>query len=198
MKLPPDDPLIRPSRRWYWVAAALFVTCVLGGTLWMIIAVANAGRDGKQFVAPGVLELDVINPGYFQIWNETDAVVDGRRYKSGAFLPATIKFSVTEFETGSRLPLTEPAITIREAGGGELRAAVVRFEAPAPGRYVVRALGTFPPRVFSVAPAGGGLLSAFAGGSLLCALGGIAAPLIAFLIFTRRGRARRALYGPDC
>lgn len=198
MKLPPDDPLIRPARRWYWLPAALFVVCVLGGALWIVAAVARAGIGGEKFVAPGALNLTVTKPAYFQVWNETDAVVDGRQYRSDAFLPPQILFRITALNTGLRLPLVEPAFTVREAGGGELRAVVGSFAAPAPGRYEVRILGDFPPRVFSVVPASGGLLSAFAGGSLLCAFGGIAAPLIAFLIFTRRGRARRKLYGADC
>lgn len=197
MKLPPDDPRIRPVRRWFWLPAILFAVCVLGGAIWIVVAVNRAGLGGEKFVAPGAYELIVPKPANYQLWNETDAVVDGQRYRSEAFLPPQIAFRIVALDSGRRLPLTAPLFTVREEGGGELRAVVGTFHAAVPGRYEVRVLGDFPPRVFSVVPSNSGLLTAFVGGGLLCAFGGIVAPLIAFLILTRRGRFRRALYGAD-
>jgi len=198
MKLSPDDPAILPRQRWYLLPVALFAVCVIGGMLWIVLTVARVGQGGLLFVAPGAVEFDVIQPGRYQLWNETDAIVAGTRYTAPVAIPPLIQFRITELRTGRRHPLLVPALTVREAQGGPLRASVGTFDAPAPGRYEVRIAGPFPPRVFNVTRAGRDLMLAFIGGGLLCAVGGIAAPLIAFAILTRRGRARRTLYGPDC
>jgi hypothetical protein len=194
---PPEKLRIQPQHRWYLFPAALFALCVTGGTLWIVLAIAGAGRGGLLFTAPGSAELEIANPGRYQVWNVNDAVIDGRRFTAPAALPPMIMFRIVEQRTGRQIPLVLPALTVREEQGGPLRASVGTFDAPAPGRYEISVSGSFPSRAFSITRAGHDLLLAFVGGGLLCAAGGIAAPLIAFAIFTRRARNRRKLYGPD-
>jgi hypothetical protein len=179
------------------VAAVIFILGVGGGTVWIAAAIALSGRGGTPFLAPGVLELRIEKAGKYQIWNEADAVFQGRRYKAGAFLPADLRFQIANLQTGQEVPLLTPALTLRVEGGAVFRCAVGSFKVPEPGRYAVRAAGLFPPRVFSVQRARADLLIAFSGGGLLCVSGGLAGPVMAFLVFARRGVARRKLYGAD-
>jgi hypothetical protein len=193
----PADPRLKPRRFWYGVAALIFILGVLGGAALLVMTIVAAGPSGPQFLAPSLFYFDAAEAGRYQIWNHTETDFQGRHYSSPYLPPENIQIQVLDPVSGKRLPVT-PSLGLKEKAGPVTRYAIASFVVPARGRVDVLVNGAFGERVFSIQRSRAELLlTAVIGGVLMCAVGGIAAPIMAFVVYVRRGRSRRTLYGPE-
>jgi len=136
-----------PSRIGWYVAAGV---CALAGVAvaiaipWWMIATREAPT---RFLAPGVGAVEIRAPGRYVVWHEHRTVYEGRSFDLPPRLPHGVRLAVSAPD-GVELR-TEPT-SMTERWGSVERAAIVAFDAPAPGRYVVAVRGDAQPFVLAV------------------------------------------------
>jgi len=137
-----------PGEGWYVAAGGAAV----GGLVVAIALIAwmFLGRDdGTQFSAPGRVAVE-LRPGAYLIWNDHRTTLQGTFYDSPQALPAGTAVRVSDAAGATVATRRAASHTFKSAKAD--RIALLAFEVAQPGRYEVAVEGSFPPRVFSVAP----------------------------------------------
>jgi len=184
-----------PGKGWYALAGVIALGAVIavgGVAVWVYLNF----EASTPFLAPGRQTIELKHPGAYFVWNDYQALFEGRRYDALRDFPAGARISVTERATGKAVPL-ESAGNVSSDTGSTKSVAVSQFNAERPGSYDVAVEGRFPPRVFSVGR--NAILTFIAAGFgafALIFLGFGAALAIAGWTFLRREEARRSVAPP--
>lgn len=101
----------------------------------------------QRFLAPGVAGVEIAQPGRHIVWHEYRTMLEGTAFDLPPQLPHGVRLELRAPDGAS--VETEPASVTAKWGSVE-RAAVVAFEATAPGRYTVIARGDAPRFVLAV------------------------------------------------
>jgi hypothetical protein len=184
-----------PGRKWYVVAALIFVVGFAVFGVFLFLRIRELAKGFQQVVVPGTAEIAVDEPGRWTIYHETGGSIDGTYY--GASDLTGLQVVVTS-PTGQPLDLVPPGVNESYTIGGRRGVAIFRFQAPEPGTYRLEA--SFP----SGQGGSAGILTVgkgFTWGIVWTVLGAIAiamasfclALLIAVVTFVKRYRARRRL-----
>jgi hypothetical protein len=185
-----------PGRKWYAVAAAVFV---LGGILCALFLwsrLSELGDELPQMVVPGTIELELGRPGDYTLFHEHQSVVEGRFYSSRDI--SGLELHLVSSSTGEPVELRAPSGNTTYSLGGRSGVSVAAFDIDEPGSYRFSAAypdGSPEPRTVLAIGQGFGrkLAMTILGGVAI----GLSSSLLAVAIgavtfWKRRGAARRA------
>ena len=124
-----------PGRKWYVVAALVFVvgTCAFGAMLFF--GIRGLGKDFARFAAPGAMEFEVSEPGRYTIYRETGSL--GNVYYETADIGG-LHITVTA-PGGTEIALQPPSVNQNYSVPGRRGHSVLEFHAPEAGRYRMEA-----------------------------------------------------------
>jgi len=104
--------------------------------------------DNIIFRAPGSVEISIVEPGRYYLWNNYVSVFEGRSYSLGPELPNGLTFSLTEKDSGSTVPIKSD-LSISSQIGNQKKSSIGYFELTNPGQYILKVSGNTEERVFS-------------------------------------------------
>ena len=187
-----------PGRRWYAVAAGIFVLGMGAFALFLFTKLKDLGSELEQVVVPGEAEL-ALDPGTYTIFHEHQSVVDGRYYSAPEAVPG-LRVRVLSAATGEALPVRPPGATSSYSIGGRSGVAIFAFDVPKPGRYRVVADvsdGDEGPFVLALGKGfGRRLVTTILAAIGIAFLSFVAAMWVAIATFIKRRRAARAALPP--
>lgn len=184
-----------PGRKWYVVAALVFLVGLSVFGVFLFLRIRELTEGFQQVVVPGSAEIAVEEPGRWTIYHETGGSIDGTYYGASDLTGLQI---VVASPSGQPLDLVPPGVNESYTIGGRRGVAIFRFEAPEPGTYRLEA--SYPG-----GQAGNtGVLTVGRGftwsivwtvlGAIAIAMASVClALLIAIVTFVQRYRARRRL-----
>jgi hypothetical protein len=187
-----------PGRRWYVVAALVFVVGLVAFAGFLFFRLRDLDEGFRQVVVPGSSDIVLDEPGTWTIYRETGSSVGGKYY---GYADLTGLEVVVRTPSGETVTLTAPGVNENYTIGGREGVAIFRFEAPAPGVYQLEA------RYPAGREGSEGVLAVgrmFMTNLLITIFGGIGiamtsftlALVIAVVTFVRRYRAKRRLASP--
>jgi hypothetical protein len=182
------------SRAWYGIAVLVFVASA-GCAAWILwSALGGIGDTVVRVVVPGVVTLDLDEPGSYTIFHESRSVIDGVLYTS----ENVNGLRVTLRAEGSGKPVTiaRPTMSSRYSISGHEGVSILSFDIAEPGRYrLSAAYDDAAGRGRTVLAIEHGfvarLLRTIAATIATGLFGLIAAVVIAAITFARRRRLRR-------
>jgi hypothetical protein len=188
-RMGPPPGFEAPSKKWYGLAALLFVVGVLGGTTWIILTLHFVRPEVLEMVVPGTMSYEASEPGRYSLIGRLDEDLGRANWTEDAAVSG-LQIMLTEEQTGVRIPV-QATLGWREKGEvGDTRFSLGSFQMKAPGRVVIRAQGITPIRSLGVQRAQADrLMWALVGGLLLNAMGWLVAPIVVFQVYYRRARA---------
>jgi len=123
-----------PSRFWYLVSVIL----ILGGLALAIgptVSVIMHRSPPVQFVAPGTKEINVVEPGTYTLWNDYEAIFQGRSYSTPSnSLPDGLHVKLRRKDTGANLEMRSSFGTYMRSGSTASR-SIGCFALKQPSRY---------------------------------------------------------------
>jgi hypothetical protein len=186
-----------PSKKWYGVAALMFVVGALGGTTWIILALHFVRPEVLEMDVPGTMIYEASAPGRYSLIGRLDEGLGQATWTAEA-VAAGLRITLTEEKTRAQIPV-QATLGWRDRGAvGETRFSLGSFQMTTPGRVEIRTEGVTPIRSMGVQRAQvDRMMWALIGGLVLNALGWLAAPILVFQIYYRRARAEflEAEYG---
>lgn len=185
-------PAAMPSRKGYWLAAAILVAALVAMGIFLGARLSALGQGLIQVVVPGEAALALAEPGTYTIFHERESVVDGRIYASESIsgLAVTVRTPA-----GAPVALAPVTTSSTYTFGGRTGVAAFNFELATPGSYRLAARyadGRREPRVVLAIGRNfmGGLLITIFGALAITFGGGALAVWIAVRTF-RRNKAMR-------
>lgn len=136
---------VRPGRRWYVIALAIFlIGSLLAGVLAyrFVTGLLNLTDSLTQVVVPGTADLTLEDSGDYTIFYEYQSVVDGRVYITGAAVPG-LDVSLVSKENGSPVTLSSPGTSTTYTVGDRAGVSILAFSIDRPGTYELSA--SYPP-----------------------------------------------------
>jgi hypothetical protein len=133
--------------RWYAAAAVMLIAALALAALlaWRFFSELP---EAARFLAPGVGEIEIGEPGPHVIWHEYRTVFQGRAYEGSAAMPNGVRYRVRD-PGGAQLEVAASRGASVE-GRESRRASQAKFIAVTPGRHRVEVEGAFEPRVMAV------------------------------------------------
>ena len=189
LRMGPPPGFEAPSRKWYGLAALLFVGGVIGGTTWIILALYFVRPEVMAMAVPGSMRYEASIPGRYSLIGRLDEDL-GPGAWTAETVGAGLQISLIDLQSGAAIPV-QPTLGWQERGrGGDTRFSLGSFQMAAPGRVEIRVGGVSPIRSIGVQRAQADhLMWALIGGSVLNALGWLVAPILVFQVYYRRVRA---------
>jgi len=139
----------RPGRIWYLlpVLLALAAIAIIPVAIWR--AATDQSITAVQFKAPGGKELEIVHPGTYVLWHETDTIFEGQTYSSPSNLPGGMHFVLAELNTkaNAAVPMSQD-LGASETIGSTVRHSVGNFMVTEPGKYRISVDGQFPDQIF--------------------------------------------------
>jgi hypothetical protein len=135
---PLSSPDVEPSRRYYALAALIFLA---GATLsaWFLFAsLTSLGGQLQQFSAPGSAEIHLEERGEYTIFFEEETYFNATFYSAEQNLSG-LRIEVRERQTGQKLPVYSPAGSFTYSLGGRTGRSIAAFTADRPGVYEISA-----------------------------------------------------------
>jgi hypothetical protein len=125
----------------------LFALGAIVVPLTIVIPFLLSDSDKNQFLVPGVLEVEVTEPGRYYLWNDHQTVFEGQSYLRSESIPdgATIRISNAD---GEDLTFTGNTSTTVTSGNSSKR-SIGYVEVTNPEKLKVSVTGDFKERVFS-------------------------------------------------
>jgi hypothetical protein len=131
-------PDVEPSRRYYALAALIFLAGAALSAWFLLASLAAMEGQLQQFSAPGSAELLLENRGEYTVFFEEETYFNGTFY-SGEENLSGLRLEVRERETGQKLPLYSPAGSFSYSLGGRRGRSIAAFTADHPGAYEITA-----------------------------------------------------------
>lgn len=144
MKMPKYwDPRIRgpdvePSRRYYALAALIFLAGASLSAWFLFSSLTSMGGQLQQFSAPGSAELLLQNRGEYTIFFEEETYFNGTFYSAEENISG-LRLEVSERDSGQKLPLRYPAGSFTYSLGGRTGRSIAAFTVNRPGVYELSA-----------------------------------------------------------
>jgi hypothetical protein len=183
------------SRGWYVVAALLFLAGGAGAAWVLWSGISGIGESFVRVTVPGSGDVQLDKPGTYTIFHETESAIDGHLTSVPSLDGITI--TVTDEAGGASIPVKPASINSTYTIDGHSGKSVLSFNAPHPGRYLLKAVyddgRTAPKTVLAIDLGFFGRLFRTIG--LTFALGGIgslAALAIVLTTFFQRRKMLRA------
>ena len=171
---PPSGSVRLPPRRYYGIAAALFLGGIATAVLPTFLVLFHH-PPSVQFVAPGTNEVQIVEPGAYMLWHDYETVFDGRVYSSTTnSLPDGLEIRLRNKDSARAVDLRLNRTTYWSTGSTS-RQSIGVFDIPTRGAYELSVAGRAAPFVVSFGkPWGLKLLAAI----------GIAGPIGALMAIT--------------
>jgi len=192
-----DTPTLKPSRRYYVLAAIVFVSGWGLLAVFLFVSLSGLGSKLQRVVAPGQSDLALNAPGDYTIYYEHRSVVGNRVYSTDENLSG-LECDLVSKATGAKIPLSASSTNSTYSIGSYEGKSLLEFHVEQPGMYqlttVYAAAREGPEIVLAV---GQGIFTKI----LLAVFGGVAslfaclalAAAIAVVTFIKRSKARKQL-----
>lgn len=125
---------------------------IIGGACLLVLAAAitpaaiayhllRADPSSQQFQAPGVMDIDVQQPGRYYVWNEYQTIYEGRVYDRSEELPDGMQITITKRPSGKSIALVGRQSISSSSGPSSKRSiGYIDLETPASLRIEVSGL----------------------------------------------------------
>ena len=131
--------------------------------------------DERQFIIPGITEVEILESGRYYLWNDFQTVFDGKSYNRSESIPDGLEIAITN-EDGKDLQFTSDT-SMSSSSGSSSKNTIGYVEVSNPSRLTVSVSGGSDERVFSFSESGImkmlGLIFGGFGLSMLLALAGV-------------------------
>jgi len=134
----PSRPDVEPSRRYYALAALIFLAGASLSAWFLYASLSSLGGQLQQFSAPGKAELRLEERGEYTIFFEEETYFNATFYSAEQNLSG-LRIEVWERQTGRKLPVYSPAGSFTYSLGGRTGRSIAAFTADRPGVYEISA-----------------------------------------------------------
>jgi len=194
---PPPAPLAAPGspgpgRKWYALAAVLFLIGAVGGGLLLYKGVSGFREGVVRVPVPEGSVVELHEAGTWSIFYEYRGELDGVFYSNPPQVPEELEVSVVD-STGAQVEVGAPIGSFNYATGGHSGVSIGAIEVTVPGRHTIEV--TYPgPERFNLAlgrSIGRKTLHVVLGAITIGAFGFIAF-VVWLIVFILRYRAKRS------
>jgi hypothetical protein len=133
-----SGPDVEPSRRYYALAALIFLAGAAFSAWFLFSGLSSLGSQLQQFSAPGSAELILENRGEYTVFLEEETYFNGTFY-SGDVNLSGLRIEVRDRDSGRKLPLYSPAGSFSYSFEGRKGRSIAAFTADHPGAYEITA-----------------------------------------------------------
>ena len=127
-----------PGRKWYWVAGAFGITCMVVFVVYLYNGITGMGDRLDQMLAPGKAEFAFAEPGIYTVFHEHASVFEGRYYSSPGIVSGLEVRVVSSAGTGG-VAVHAPGSNLSYELAGRSGNSIFEFEIVEPGPYRITA-----------------------------------------------------------
>ena len=127
-----------PGRKWYWVAGAFGVTCMVAFVVYLYNGITGMGDGLDQMLAPGEAELVFAEPGAYTVFHEHKSVFEERYYSSPGIVSG-LEVRVVSSASGGAVAVHAPGSNSSYELAGRSGTSIFEFEIVEPGPYRITA-----------------------------------------------------------
>jgi hypothetical protein len=166
---------MKPGIKTIIAGGVMFLVGAFVVPLLFILPLILEHEQAAQFKAPGSIEVAVKKPGRYYLWNDYQAVYNGKSYNRSESIPDGLEIRIRDAD-GHELQIVSDG-SISTSGGSSAKKSIGYVGVEHPGKVTVQVTGGSEDRIFSFSQSGllrifGLILGGF-GLSVIVAVGGI-------------------------